>query len=170
MNVLIRLTAISLCVLALGAVALRSQSGPPSAERVPPPAFTDLQRVAKLEQAFPEIDRLFRAFAERSRVPGITYGIVIDGRLAHVGSAGYRDVNTKDPVDADTVFRIASMTKSFTALCIMRLRDEGKLSLDDPADRYVPELTGLIYPTADSPRITIRHLLSHAEGFPKNNP
>jgi CubicO group peptidase (beta-lactamase class C family) len=52
----------------------------------------------------------------------------------------------------------------------MRLRDEGKLSLDDPADRYVPELTGLIYPTADSPRITIRHLLSHAEGLPEDNP
>jgi CubicO group peptidase (beta-lactamase class C family) len=170
MNVLIRLTAVLLCVLALGAVALRSQSGPPAAARVPPPVFTDPQRVAKLERAFPEIDRLFRAFAERSRVPGIAYGIVIDGRLAHAGAAGRRDVNTKDPVDADTVFRIASMTKSFTALCIMRLRDEGKLSLDDPADRYVPELAALVYPTADSPRITIRHLLSHAEGFPEDNP
>jgi len=170
MNGLSRLTAFSLCVLVLGVAALRSQSAPSATDRVPPSAFTDPQRVAKLEQAFPEIGRLFRAFAERSRVPGIAYGIVIDGRLAHFGSAGYRDVNTKDPVDADTVFRIASMTKSFTALCIMRLRDEGKLSLDDPADRYVPELTGLIYPTADSPRITIRHLLSHAEGFPEDNP
>jgi len=170
MNGLGRLTAVLLCVLSLGAVALTFQSAPSSADRVPPPVFTDPQRVAKLERAFPEIDRLFRAFAERSRVPGIAYGIVIDGRLAHVGAAGYRDVNTKDPVDADTVFRIASMTKSFTALCIMRLRDEGKLSLDDPADRYVPELAGLVYPTADSPRITIRHLLSHAEGFPEDNP
>jgi CubicO group peptidase (beta-lactamase class C family) len=124
----------------------------------------------KLESAFPEIDRLFRAFAERSRVPGIAYGIVIDGRLAHSGAVGYRDARAKVPVDADTVFRIASMTKSFTALCIMRLRDAGKLSLDDPAERYVPELAGLAYPTADSPRITIRHLLSHAEGFPEDNP
>ena len=132
--------------------------------------FTDPQRIAKLESAFPEIDRLFRAFAERSRVPGIAYGIVIDGRLVHSGAVGYRDIRTKAPVDADTVFRIASMTKSFTALCILRLRDEGKLSLDDPAERYVPELAGLGYPTADSPRITIRHLLSHAEGFPEDNP
>jgi len=154
----------------LGAGGLGSQSLPPAADRVPPPVFTDAQRVAKLESAFPEIDRLFGAFAERSRVPGIAYGIVIDGRLAHSGAVGYRDARTKAPVDADTVFRIASMTKSFTALCIMRLRDEGKLSLDDPAERYVPELAGLIYPTADSPRITIRHLLSHAEGFPEDNP
>ena len=69
-----------------------------------------------------------------------------------------------------SVFRIASMTKSFTAMAIMKLRDAGKLSLDDLAERHVPELKGLRYPTADSPRITVRHLLSHAEGFPEDNP
>ena len=86
------------------------------------------------------------------------------------GFAGYRDIATKAPVDADTVFRIASMTKSFTAMSILKLRDDGKLSLDDPAERYVPELKGLKYPTTDSPRITIRHLLSHSDGFPEDNP
>ena len=165
-----RAVSVLVCIGVLGAAGLRSQSMPPAAGRVPPPVFTDAQRVAKLESAFPEIDRLFEAFAGQARVPGVAYGIVIDGRLAHSGAVGYRDVGAKAPVDADTVFRIASMTKSFTALCIMRLRDEGKLSLDDPAERYVPELAGLIYPTADSPRITIRHLLSHAEGFPEDNP
>ena len=73
-------------------------------------------------------------------------------------------------MDADTVFRIASMTKSFTAMAILKLRDEGKLSLDDPVERYVPELKALAYPTSDSPRTTIRHLLSHAAGFPEDNP
>lgn len=170
MNCPCRQAAVVLCIVVLGAVALRSQPAPRAADRVPPPEFTDPQRIAKLERAFPEIDRLFQVFAQRSRVPGIAYGIVIDGRLAHVGASGYRDISTKAQVDADTVFRIASMTKSFTALCIMRLRDEGKLALDDPAERYVPELAGLAYPTADSPRITIRHLLSHAEGFPEDNP
>jgi len=123
-----------LCVGLIGAGTLASQALPPSADRMPPPVFTDPQRLAKLESAFPEIDRLFRAFAERARVPGIAYGILVDGRLAHSGAAGYRDIRTKDPIDIDTVFRIASMTKSFTALCILRLRDEGRLSLDDPAD------------------------------------
>jgi len=165
-----RSALVLLCAGAIGAAAVHSQSLPPADGRFPPPVFTDAQRAAKLASAFPEIDRLFKAFAERSRVPGIAYGILIDGRLAHVGAVGVRDARTKDPVDADTVFRIASMTKSFTALCIMRLRDEGKLSLDDPAERYVPELANLAYPTADSPRITIRHLLSHAEGFPEDNP
>ena len=125
---------------------------------------------AKLQTAFPEIDRLFRAFAADSRVPGAAWGIVIDGELAHVGVSGVRDVAAGAAVDADTVFRIASMTKSFTAMAILKLRDEGRLSLDDPAERYVPELAGLAYLTTDSPKITIRHLLSHSEGFPEDNP
>jgi CubicO group peptidase (beta-lactamase class C family) len=170
MSGLARLALVTLCAGLTGVAGIGSQELPRSSDRVPPPVFTDPRRVEKLESAFPEIDRLFRAFAERSRVPGIAYGIIVDGRLAHSGAAGYRDIRTKAPADAGTVFRIASMTKSFTALCIMRLRDEGRLSLDDPADRYVPELAGLAYPTADSPRITIRHLLSHAEGFPEDNP
>ncbi len=125
---------------------------------------------AALSDAFPEIDRLFAEFAKTAHVPGAAWGIVIDGKLAHSGAAGVRDVAANAPVDADTVFRIASMTKSFTAMSILKLRDEGKLSLDDPAERYVQELKGLRYPTTDSPRITIRHLLTHSEGFPEDNP
>ena len=119
---------------------------------------------------FPDIDRLFADYAASVHAPGAAWGIVIDGELAHQGATGVRDVATKAPVDADTVFRIASMTKSFTAMSILKLRDAGKLSLDDPAERYVPELKGLRYPTTDSPRITIRHLLTHSEGFPEDNP
>jgi CubicO group peptidase (beta-lactamase class C family) len=135
-----------------------------------PPRFADPQRRAKLAGAFPEIDTLFRDYAARSRVPGAVWGIVIDGELAHVGSMGQLDLGTKAAPDADSVFRIASMTKSFTAMAILALRDEGKLSLDDPAERYVPELKALTYPTSDSPRLTIRHLLTHSEGFPEDNP
>jgi CubicO group peptidase (beta-lactamase class C family) len=135
-----------------------------------PPRFTDPARRAKLAGAFPEVDRLFHNFAARSRVPGIAYGIVIDGDLAHAGAVGVRDIGSRAPVDADTVFRIASMTKSFTAMAILKLRDDGRLALDDPAEKYVPELKGLAYPTSDSPRISIRHLLSHSAGFPEDNP
>ena len=136
----------------------------------PPPSFADPGRGAALARALPEIDRIMRDFVERAHVPGAAWGLVIDGRLAHSGTAGYRDLSSKAPVELDTVFRIASMTKSFTAMAILNLRDEGRLSLDDPAEKYVPELRALVYPTSDSPRITIRHLLSHAEGFPEDNP
>jgi CubicO group peptidase (beta-lactamase class C family) len=120
--------------------------------------------------AMPAIDSLFRTFAASNRVPGIAYGILVDGRIVHRGTVGVREIASNAPVDSVSVFRIASMTKSFTALSILKLRDEGKLALDDPAEKYVPELTGLAYPTTDSPRLTIRHLLSHAEGFPEDNP
>jgi CubicO group peptidase (beta-lactamase class C family) len=125
---------------------------------------------ARLAGAFAEVDRLVHEFMADTHVPGAAWGIIVDGELAHAGASGERDLASKAPVGAETVFRIASMTKSFTAMSILRLRDEGKLSLDDPAERYVPELKGLVYPTSDSPRITIRHLLSHAEGFPEDNP
>jgi CubicO group peptidase (beta-lactamase class C family) len=142
-----------------------AQAAPPQPTREPVG-----NRRARLETAFADIDRAFADYAKSAHVPGAAWGIVIDGELAHAGSTGVRDVASNAPVDADTVFRIASMTKSFTAMCILKLRDEGKLSLDDPAERYVPELKGLRYPTSDSPRITVRHLLTHSAGFPEDNP
>jgi len=147
---------------ALALVAITAQADPSGQ--------TAGDRVARIRAAMPEIDRLFSAFAERGHVPGIAYGVLVDGVLIHSGTAGYRELATKSPVNDDTVFRIASMTKSFTALCILKLRDDGRLSLDDPAERYVPELGKMKYPTADSPKITIRHLLSHSAGFPDDNP
>jgi CubicO group peptidase (beta-lactamase class C family) len=124
----------------------------------------------RLAAGFAEVDRLMTAYAAQVHSPGAAWGVIVDGQLAHTGVTGYRDVVAKAPVDADTVFRIASMTKSFTAMSILKLRDEGKLSLDAEAERYVPELKDLKYPTTDAPKITVRHLLSHAEGFPEDNP
>jgi len=157
------------------AVACGGADGPAAAGRPAEPAgiaqaAPDEARLAQVTPAFPDVDRLFAAFAERAHAPGIAWGVVLDGALVHSGSWGVREIDSHAPIDADTVFRIASMTKSFTALSILKLRDEGKLALDDPAENYVPELRGLRYPTADSPRITVRHLLSHSEGFPEDNP
>ena len=62
------------------------------------------------------------------------------------------------------------MSKSFTAMAILQLRDAGRLSLDDRADRYIPELKNAKLLTTDAPAITLRHLLTHAAGFPEDNP
>lgn len=138
--------------------------------RAPPPKFADPMRLERLATAFPAVDQLMQQFTSREHVPGAAWGIVVDGRLVHVGVTGVRDVASAAPVQPDSVFRIASMTKSFTALAILRLRDQGKLSLDDRVDRYIPQLRRQRYPTTDSPPLTIRHLLTHAAGFPEDNP
>src|SRR5215212_1235470 len=137
---------------------------------VPPPQFTDPQRKQKLAAAFPEIEKLFTAFMQRSQAPGAVLGLIVDGELVWVNAAGVREKTGDAPVTPETVFRIASMTKSFTAMSILKLRDEGKLSLDDPVSKYIPELAKLPYPTADSQVLTVRHLLTHSEGFPEDNP
>jgi CubicO group peptidase (beta-lactamase class C family) len=112
-----------LCLVALtvaGSFRLKAEVTNAQAPPTNPPAvFADPQRRAKLQTAFPEIDRLVADFMKRTHVPGAAWGIVIDGELAHVGVAGVRDVPAKAPVDRNTVFRIASMTKSFTAMAIL---------------------------------------------------
>ncbi len=125
---------------------------------------------AKIAAAAADIDRLFHDFRQDSHAPGLVYGIVANGRLVHVKAFGVQDLDRQRPVKPDSLFRIASMTKAFTALAILKLREEGKLSLDDLAERHVPELRQWTYPTRDSPRIRIRDLLTHSAGFVDDNP
>ena len=93
-----------------------------------------------LAQAIPAIDRIFEDFQRDSHAPGLVYGIVADGRLVHMKTLGVQDLEARRPVTADSLFRIASMSKAFTALAILKLRDEDKLSLDALAEDYVPEM------------------------------
>ncbi len=120
--------------------------------------------------AYKAIDQIFDDFRLDQHIPGLAYGVVVDGQLVHMRSFGVQDIETGRPVNADTLFRIASMTKAFTALTILKLRDEGRVRLDDPVETYVPEMKGWTYPTSDSPRIRVRHLLNHVAGFVTDDP
>ncbi len=132
--------------------------------------FTDPARLQKIKMAFAVIDSLYKKHAEENHFPGISFGLVVDGQLVYKNSYGFTDVEKKIPASSSSLFRIASMSKSFTCMAILKLRDEGKLNLDDPAYLYIPELKNLKYPTADAPQITIRHLMTHGAGFPEDNP
>ncbi len=121
-------------------------------------------------EAIATIDRTFEEFRLDAHLPGLVYGIVADGRLAHVRALGVQELETRRHVDADTLFRIASMTKAFTALSILSLRDGGKLSLESRAASYLPELDGWRYPTDDSRPIRVRDLLHHTAGFVTDDP
>src|SRR4051812_2037447 len=117
------------------------------------------------------VDAMVDAFAAERGQPGLAFGVVRDGELVLAGGRGVRAVEGSWAVpDGDTVFRIASMTKSFTAAAILLLRDEGGLALDDEAVRYLPALAGVRPPTADSAPLTIRTLLTMAGGFPTDDP
>jgi CubicO group peptidase (beta-lactamase class C family) len=118
---------------------------------------------------FSAADAIVSDYFGRGGQPAISYGIVRDGALAHAAGFGARVLGGPPP-DPDTVFRIASMSKSFTASAVLLLRDEGRLALDDPAEKYVPELAGWPPVTADSDRVSIRHLLTMTAGFPTDDP
>lgn len=102
------------------------------------------------------------ATAARIGAPGLVAGIVAGGEVVHHAAAGVPGALAPDPT---SVFRIASMTKSFTAAAVLLLRDRGAFRLDDPVADHVPVLTAIRPPTADSPPVTLRHLLTMASGL-----
>ncbi len=134
------------------------------------PVFDDATRTEKVKALLPTIDKIYKEYAEQKYFPGFSFGIMMDGKLIHSGSVGYTDLAKKTPADAQSMFRIASMSKSFTTMAILQLRDAGKIQLDDRADKYIPEMKKIKPLTSDAPIITIRHLLTHAAGFPEDNP
>lgn len=113
--------------------------------------------------ALEALTELVGRFAKEHHCPSINWGLVTDGRLATTGAA-WDDEHMAAPT-VDTVYRIASMTKSFTCAAILSLRDEGVLSLDDPITEHAPELAVVQPPTSDAGPIRIRHLMRMSAGL-----
>jgi CubicO group peptidase (beta-lactamase class C family) len=107
----------------------------------------------------------FSAGVQQAGIVGASVMFVKDGVVAHEAIAGLQDQATRQPVDRDTIFHWASITKTFTGVAIMQLRDRGFFSLDDPVVNYVPELREVHNPFGDISQVTIRHLMSHSGGF-----
>jgi CubicO group peptidase (beta-lactamase class C family) len=96
-----------------------------------------------------------------AKTPGISISAVVDDRIEFAQGYGLRDVSAGLPATPRTLYGIGSVTKSFTALSILQLADEGRIALDDPVEKYVPAVPR---PFGESP--TIHHLLSHSSGLP----
>jgi len=133
------------------------------------PSYNDATRNARIQKTFPVIEKMYKEYAEKNHFPGYAFGIVVDGQLVFKGSGGYANLEEKIEATSTSMFRIASMSKSFTAMAILQLRDAGKLKLDDAVEKYIPALRGQGL-TKDTPPITIRHLMTHDAGFPEDNP
>ena len=112
-------------------------------------------------------DEVMTESPEISTVPGVAYGVIRDGELVHVGGRGEASIDGAVP-DSDTVFRIASMTKSFTAAAVLSLRDAGALRLDDALVDYLPAARTAGVPVG--PAITIRDLLTMGAGLATDDP
>lgn len=100
-----------------------------------------------------------RKFAE-APIPGVALGLLCDG-LLHFRGFGYADCDRRIPITAQTQFAIGSMSKSFTALAVLRLAEENRLSLSDPVSRHLP-----VPLRSHGQDILIQHLLNHTSGFP----
>jgi CubicO group peptidase (beta-lactamase class C family) len=117
-----------------------------------------------VEAAIPEIRKGFETWMLDNHVPGLVWGVVKDGKLVAVEGMGVQDLEARRPVTADSAFRIASMSKAFTAYGILNLASQGKLTLSDPAAKHVPEMS----PWATG--ITVGNLMHHTAGFVTDDP
>jgi methyl acetate hydrolase len=119
---------------------------------------------------------LLKGAAAASGTPGVVAAAATRDDVFFEGAYGARDLDAGIPMTVDTVFRIASMTKAITAACVMQLVERAKLSLDEPAGQFAPELFQLKVlegydregaPLLRSPKrpITLRHLMTHTAGF-----
>ena len=113
--------------------------------------------------------REFELFRVEKGIPGIAFGLIYQGELVYAAGLGESVLGNKTPPTADTVFRIASMTKSFTASAIVKLRDKGLIKLDDLITKYLPWSSTIGLPEGSAP-ITIRDLLTMGAGLPTDDP
>lgn len=127
---------------------------------------TLLNQHPDLAAAIDLYDSWIRFTMHRKLQPGLALGIVYDGELLWGQGYGDADVEAKTKVTLDTRFRIASISKTFTAVAILQLRDAGELSLDDPVARY---LDWFDLQFEGAPPITIRNLLTHTSGLPRDS-
>ena len=107
----------------------------------------------------------FRKEAADSGIAGGSFLFLKDGKTLAEEHYGLANIETKKPVNADTIYHWASNTKPFTGIAIMQLRDRGLLKLDDPVTKYLPELRGVHNKFGSMDEITIRHLMTHSAGF-----
>lgn len=118
---------------------------------------------------FAQARREFKVFYEQSMrkhgIVGSGFMLIQDREVIAQEFFGLANMEKQEPVDEDTIFHWASITKTFTGIAIMQLRDRGLLKLDDPIIKYLPELNTVHNPFGDMNQITIRQLMAHTAGF-----
>jgi CubicO group peptidase (beta-lactamase class C family) len=125
--------------------------------------------VAAADSPPPDVERRISSevqkYIDGKEIAGAVTLVADRGRVLHLDTAGLADIAGAKPMQADTIFWIASMTKPITATAVMMLESDGKLSVEEPVAKYIPELASLRTPNGEPANVTIRHLLTHTSGM-----
>lgn len=113
----------------------------------------------------PQIQQALKPFVDDREVAGIVAVVASVDRVISQDVLGWAEIEPSRPMQSDSIFWIASMTKPITAACVMQLVDSGKLTLDDPVSQHLPEMGQLKTDDGQPAMITIRHLLTHTSGM-----
>ncbi len=149
---------------------LPTTSGPFAATKRPTPKAIPWKNASVTNSVFPSddlakvhahLEAISSSFQTIGRIPAVAAGVVVNGELIATYGNGANE---------HTLFRIASMTKSFTAAAVLHLRDTNQLRLDDPVAQHAPEFASLRGPTTDAATITVRHLLTMSSGMSTDDP
>jgi CubicO group peptidase (beta-lactamase class C family) len=148
-----RAFAPALAVACAGIVCLSAQTRPVPAQK------------ARVAAALDQFGAFYEARLAAQGIVGSSVLLLSDHQPVYQRTYGLADLSAKRPVDTNTIFHWASITKTFTGIAIMQLRDRGRLSLDDPIVKYLPELREVYNPFGPMEAVTIRMLMSHTSGF-----
>lgn len=163
------LPGLAAVLLACGGSDHAGPTAPPSdTTTTPPPAEIPITGAAV--PGMESFDHIVTGLMRKYDMPGGAVAVVKDGRLVYARGFGYADVENEEPVEPDALFRIASLSKQITSATVLKLVEEGKLSLDDKAFALLPDLEPPTGATVD-PRlsqITVRELLQHSGGWDRD--
>ena len=157
-----------------GLVALGLMMTPPTAAQELP--RTSPEAAGLSAAGLQEVTRALQAHVDRGSIAGVVAAVVRDGRLVYLEALGHRELETRDPMPVDALFRLYSMTRPITSLAAMMLWEDGAFQLDDPVSRYLPAFSDqVVFQSASEPDVartrarrgemTVEHLLLHTSGL-----
>jgi CubicO group peptidase (beta-lactamase class C family) len=117
------------------------------------------------EPKLPGVAAAIQSALDNREIAGAVTLVISRDRVVHFETHGFADVATHRAMSAETMFNIMSMTKPFTATAILMLQDEGKLNLDDPVAKYIPEFAALKTPSGQPAHLTLLQILTHVSGL-----
>lgn len=129
------------------------------------PAFSQQKLPENLQPVVDELDRIATDLVKDPRAASFTIGLAQKNGLVWTKSYGYADIAQKKPANADSVYRIGSITKQFTAIMLLQLVHEGKVHFSDPVEKYFPEIHQVKGEYKNAPPITLVQLATHTAGL-----